>query len=153
MSPYDIPEAIPVDDSAGWMIPTAKPADEFGGSPIPELANRDPTHNESVLLAGLPIHMASSNVMEIWYNWQGPYPRLFVRFLDGSLYTYNDCSLTVATGMVETMSPGRYVWNVLRVNFPTKGEGPGTYTQLVRGERKGKQKPQVVRLVDRSRRK
>lgn len=146
------PEAKAVDETEAFGVPTARPLNDFGGNIIPELAARDPTHNESILLAGLPVHMGSTNVQEIWYNWQGEFPKLFVRFLDGSLYSYNDCTLTMAVGMVETMSPGRYVWNVLRIEFPTKGSGSKTYTPLVKGERKGKQKPQVVRLVRSNRR-
>lgn len=149
------PWAFPTDAIGQWDTPSAIPVDNQGNSLIPELAHRSPTHNESVLIARTPIAMASSNVDEIWWNWghDGVYdPKLFVRFLDGSLYSYNgpEASLSVAVGMVETMSPGRYVWNVLRTIWTvpdTRGTGPGTYTLLVKGTRKGR-KPQVVRLVD-----
>src|SRR5215831_12201723 len=99
MPPDLIPEGIPSDDFRHWDVPTATPVygDEVSAllgleegesrSVIPELEGRNPTHNESVLLAGIPISMASTNVDEIWYNWQNR--KLFVRFLNGGLYTYN----------------------------------------------------------------
>ena len=138
-----------------WSITTAVPVDESGNRLIPELVGRDPNHNESILMAGTHIAMASSNVDEIWWSWGTGttyYPQLFVKFLGGALYSYNGpkASLSVAVGMIETMSPGRYVWNVLRVLFPvpgSKGVGPGTYTELVKGPPGGKRKRQVVRLV------
>jgi hypothetical protein len=149
------PTGAAIDIPGPWDTPSAIPLDQNGDSLIPELANRNPTHNESVLIARTPIALSSSNVDEIWWNWgsEGVYdPKLFVRFLGGSLYSYNGpkASLSVAVGMVETMSPGRYVWNVLRILFPvpdSKGTGPDTYTCLIKGASKGKRKRQVVRLV------
>lgn len=151
------PTATPIEPTGAWDTPAGVPVDRFGNSLIPELAHRSPTHNESILIARMPVAMASSNVDEIWWNWGAGEtydPKLFVRFLGGSLYSYNGplASLSVAVGMVETMSPGRYVWNVLRTLFPvpdSKGTGPGTYTELVKGAKGAKRKPQVVRLVDR----
>lgn len=148
------PTGFPVPISGAWDTPAGIPVDGQGNSLIPELENRSPTHNESVLIARTPVAMASTNVDEIWWNWghDGVYdPKLFVRFLDGSLYSYNGpkASLSVAVGMIETMSPGRYVWNVLRVLFPVpgaRGTGPDTYTPLIKGARKSR-RPQVVRLV------
>ena len=150
-----IPEGQPILDSADWGTPSGIPVDAYGQSLIPELANRSPTHNESILIAGIPVAMGSTNVAEIWWHWgtNGVYdPKLFVRFLSGALFSYNGpkASLSVASGMLETMSPGRYVWNVLRILWPvpsSKGTGPGTYTELIPGQRKGRRKPQVVRLV------
>lgn len=142
------PEASPVDETADWSTPTGFPVDDDGASLIPDLADRTPTHNESVLLSGIPVHMASSNVQEVWFaaiDRNGAYyPRLFVRFLDGSLYVYKNCPLDVAVGMVETMSPGRYVWNVLRPGWPTE---TGAAERLIKGTSRGRKKSQVVRLV------
>jgi hypothetical protein len=156
MDYYDsIPEAIPeaLDlDSLG--TPSGIPADRYGNIIIPELVGRTPTYNESALIAGNPIAMASSNVDEMWWRWghEDTYdPRLFVRFLDGALYSYNgpDASLTLAGEFLETMSPGRFVWNVLRILWPvpdSRGTGPGTYTLLIAGS--GQQRgPNVVRQV------
>ncbi len=152
MADYDdddmIPEAFPVDETPGWATVSGIPVDDNGVSVIPELVDRPPTHNESVLISGIPITMASSNVSEIWWTWQDEhgnyYPKLFVRFLDGSLYVYKDASLSVAVGMVETMSPGRYVWSVLRVGWPTE---TGAAERLIKGNSKGRKKAQGVRLV------
>lgn len=144
----DIPEAFLIDETPGWATATATPVDAEGNSLIPELADRPPSHNESVLLSGIPITMASSNVQEIWWTFQdehgGYFPKLFVRFLDGSLYVYKNASLSVAVGMVETMSPGRYVWGVLRVGWPTE---TGAAERLIKGQSRGRRKAQVVRLV------
>lgn len=152
-----VPDAQSVVDDPRWYVPSGVPVDAYGVPLIPELVSRLPTHNESMLIAGAPIAMASSNVAEIWWKWgEGETydPKLFVRFLSGALYSYNgpDASLTVAADMIETMSPGRYVWNVLRLLWPVpgaKGSGPGTYTELIKGTPSGKRKrrPQVVRLV------
>lgn len=150
MDPFSsaIEEGIAAEDFSAWDIPTAVPTDAQGKELIPELVGRMPTHNESVLLAGIPVSMASTNVREIWYHWQSM--KLFVRFLNDGLYTYNGASLSIAVGMIETMSPGRYVWNVLRVEFPDEGTVGGTYTRLIRGTWKGSRpKAQVVRIVKR----
>lgn len=131
-----IPFGSPVPD-AREVVPTAAPVGAAGEALIPELAGRTPTHNEQVLISGEPVAMASSNVGEIWWHWQAR--RLFVRFLDGSLYAYEGVGLAVAVGMVETDSPGRYVWNHLRDRFPYRRLAQGT------GPRKP---PQVVRLIN-----
>jgi hypothetical protein len=148
-----IPTASPVPVThAGWALSTGVPVDSNDQILIPELVNRSPTHNESVLLAGDEIHMASTNVESMWWRWginETYEPRLFVRFLDGSLYVYHGAELGLAVGMIQTSSPGRYVWNVLRVRYPVPsayGSGPGQYECLVKGTRKGKRRAQVVRL-------
>jgi hypothetical protein len=146
----DVPEATPVQNTGDWMTPSGVPLDASGNPLIPELRGRAPDHNENVVIAGFPITMASTNVQEIWWHWgdgETYFPRLFVRFLSGALYSYNGCSLTTAVGMIQTMSPGRYVHNVLRIEFPTKGTGWGTYTPLVTPPKGTKpRKAQVVRL-------
>lgn len=124
--------AAPKLPSDSPYIPTAVPV---GDEAIPELAGREPTHNEQVLIAGEPIAVGSSNVDEFWWSWQNR--RLFVRFLDGSLYAYEGVGLDVARGMIETDSHGRYVWNVLRAQgFP--------YRQLEKGG--ARRKGRVIRL-------
>lgn len=134
-----IPLAIPVPDLVS-MIPAAVPVDAFGKSLIPELAGRAATHNESIIISGDTITMASTNVAAIWWNWRNR--RLFVEFLDGSLYQYLDVPLSIVVKFVETASPGRYVWNVLRTGWPT----PTKAQRLRKGDGK-RRKPQVVRLV------
>lgn len=137
-----IPLAIPIPDPVS-LIPAAVPQDAAGRSLIPELVGRSPTHNESILISGDTITMGSSNVKEIHWFWKGP--TLFVRFLDGSLYAYYNCPLNIAVGMVETASPGRYVWNILRPRWPT----PTAAQCLVKGPSragKGRPKPQVIRI-------
>ena len=152
----DLPFGEPVDNDENWELESGVPVDAAGNSLIPELANRFPTHNEGILIAGMTVTMASTNVAQIWWRWKnaaGEYdPALFVRFLDGSLYSYNgpEATLSLALGMVETASPGRYVWNVLRQIWPvpgSKGTGPGTYTQHIKGNSKGRKKAQVIRIV------
>lgn len=106
------------------------------GSPFP---GRALSHNEQVLVAGEPIHLGSSNVGSVWYHWQAS--RLFVRFLDGSLYCYEAVPLEVAAGMIETDSPGRYVWTVLRGNgyahkLLEKGTIRNPRPQVIRGHGK-----------------
>lgn len=144
----EVPEAFPVDETPGWATATGVPVGEDGVPVIPELVDRPPSHNESVLISGIPITMASTNVQEIWWTWQdqagGYFPKLFVRFLDGSLYVYKNCDLTTAVGMVETMSPGRYVHNVLMVGWPTS---TGAAERLIKGQSRGRRKAQVVKLV------
>lgn len=142
----DIPVGLTVDETRAWDTPSGIPVDAYGVSLIPELRHRPPTHNESVLLSGIPVKMASSNVDEIFWNWQehGKYfPKLFVKFLDGSLYVYKDCPLSVAADMVQSLSPGRYVHNVLRVGWPT---ADGSAERLIKGTSRGRKKPRVVRL-------
>lgn len=131
-----IPTASPIGNDP-TMTPTAVPVDALGNSLIPELVGRLPTHNESELIAGETIHLGSTNVSSIFWNWRGP--RLFVEFLDGSLYAYEGVSLTTAGEMVATPSPGRFVWNKLRGLYPYRRVRKGTG---------GRRSPQVVRLVN-----
>lgn len=143
-----IPFAKAVLDSDD-LIPTAVPVDASGKSLIPGLAGRTPTHNESILIRGDTISMGSTNVKEIYWSWNGTgaggaVPTLFVRFLDQSLYAYYDVPLSVALGMAMTPSPGRYVWNVLRVGWPTGG---GRAVRLFKGSSRNRAKPQVVRAI------
>lgn len=116
-------------------VPVGVPVDANGNALIPDLSGRAPTRNEAALIAGQEIHLGSTNVGAIWYAWEPR--RLFVRFLDGSLYAYENVPLDVAVGMVETDSPGRYVWNVLRADAYA-------YRCLAKGTRKNP-KPQVIR--------
>jgi hypothetical protein len=134
--PIPIPTAKPVaaDDS---LIPVATPLDAAGKNLIPELAGRAPTHNESVLLSGEVVSCGSTNVKEFWYHWKDQ--RLFVRFLNGSLYAYEAVPLSVALGMLETSSHGRYVWNKLRDVY--------AYKMLEQGHVRNP-KPQVVRAIN-----
>lgn len=128
-----IPTAAAVAGPLG--IPSAVPTDGNGNSLIPELRGRNPTHNEALIISGEPIAMASTNVSEIWWAWEQR--RLFVEFLDGSLYAYEGVGLDTVRDMVETASPGRYVWNYLRDRFP--------YRRLQKGTQK--RPPQVIRLM------
>jgi hypothetical protein len=139
-----IPTAQPVPESPSVNIPTAAPVRDDGAFQFPELAKRPPTRTESALLSGESIAMGSSNVDEIWFNGAagaGPVGtgRLFVKFLDGSTYVYHDVPLAVAVGMVQTDSPGRYVWNKLRDVYRYELRARGT------GQRRG---PQVVRSIN-----
>lgn len=128
------------------LIPSAVPVDENGVSKIPELVNRSPTHNESMLISGDPISMGSTNVEEVWWTWSMDFvrydPKLWVKFLDGSVYVYNDCPLNIAVGMIQTASPGRYVHNVLMIGWPT----PTRAQRVSKGTGKRK-RSQVVKLV------
>lgn len=92
------------------------------------------TPNEQIVSTGEPVYLGSTNVKQVW--WFAEAERLFVEFLDGSLYSYEGVPLAIAVGMVETDSPGRYVWNVLRPNGYA-------YRRLVKGSAKAK--PQVIR--------
>lgn len=142
MSPIPYATAIPDPVS---LIPAAVPVDAAGKVLIPELVARAPTHNESILISGDTITMGSTNVAEIWWNWR--LPDLFVKFLNGSLYVYHQLPLLIAVGMVETASPGRFVWSVLRVGWPTS---TGAAQCLIKGpSRAGKGRPraQVIRIV------
>lgn len=123
--------------AADVPVPTAVPV---GDDTIPELRGREPTHNERVLIGGEPIKAGSTNVDEFWWVWQER--RLYVRFLDGSLYAYDGVGLAVAVGMIETDSHGRYVWNVLRADgYPYRkvaaATGPRRAPRVVRLYRKG----------------
>lgn len=137
-APDPFPMGTPVQDND--FIPAGIPVDDQGNSLIPELAGRAPTHNESVLLSGESVAMASTNVGEIWYQWNGEKgPTLWVRFLDGSLYRYWPVPLSVAVAFIETDSPGRFVWNRLRGVFDY---------ERVHGSTGPRKKPQVVRLIN-----
>lgn len=131
-----IPTAIPLaaDDS---LIPVAAPLDAIGNALIPELAGRVPTHNESVVLSGETISLGSTNVKETWYHWQAR--RLFVRFLNGSLYCYEAVPFSVAVEFVESKSHGRFVWNRLRDVY--------AYQLLEKG-RNSNPRPQVIRAIN-----
>jgi hypothetical protein len=138
------PFATPVEAGAD-DIPTAAPFTAAGVSHFPELAARPPTNNESHLLSGQPIAMASSNVMEIRFDGSPAHSppgtgRLFVRFLSGHEGRYDAVPLAVAVAFVETDSPGRFVWNKLRDVYH--------YTPL-RGGDGTRRPPQVVRLHNR----
>ncbi len=133
-APGAVPEALDLDD-VREHVPTAVPTDSADKPDIPELEGRKPTHNEEVAIAGQPVYVGSTNVSNVWWNWKAK--RLFVRFLDGSLYSYEDVPLPVATGMIQSDSPGRYVWNVLRADGYD-------YHRLSKGAG-GKRKPQVIR--------
>lgn len=120
------------------------PVDENGKSLIPELVGRDPTHNEKFLISGEALATASTNVQEFWWKWgaNGEYdPKLFVRFLDDSLYVYHGVDLTTAVGFIDTDSPGRFVWRRLRDHY--------AYDLLSLGNRykAGRKRPQVVRSL------
>lgn len=130
------PTATPVvADRGEFGVPTAAPVDDRGIALIPELAGRAPTHNESVILSGEPIATASTNVKEFWYMWQER--RLFVRFLDQSLYVYRGVPLAVVVRFLETDSHGRFVHNYLTNDYP--------YDRLAKGD--GRRRPaQVLRL-------
>ena len=134
-----IPTAFAVPDQSA-LIPAALPVDALGNSLIPELRGRTPTHNESIIISGDTITMASTNVASIWWNWRNQ--RLFVEFLDGSLYQYLDVPLSIVVKFIETASPGRFVWSYLRVGWPTPSRA-----QRLRKGNGVRRKPQVVRLV------
>lgn len=131
-----IPRATPA-QADNSLIPTASPLGDSGQALIPELAGRSPTHNESVLLSGETITVGSTNVKEFWYHWQAK--RLFIRFLNGSLYAYEQVPFSVAMGMLEAGSHGRFVWNKLRDIYP--------YRMLEKGAG-GKTSPQVIRAIN-----
>lgn len=122
------------------FVAAAVPLDANGVSLIPELLNRAPTHNESELILGETIHLGSTNVSSLRWDWKEP--AMYVEFLDGSLYVYHDVPLSVAVQMIVTASPGRFVWSVLRVGWPTPVKA-----QRIKQGTKGRRKPQVVRIV------
>lgn len=122
----NIPTATAIPDT----IPDSVPQ-------IPELGGRTATHNEAYLISGGSVAAASSNVKEFWWKWDEQ--KLFVRFLDEALYAYSGVPLAVAVGMIETDSPGRYVWNVLRDRYPT---------HRVSGSVGKRARSQVVRLIN-----
>ena len=147
--PPFIPTAVAVPDDDD-LVPSALPVDLLGQSLIPELLNRSPTHNESVLISGATVALGSTNVKEMWWVWGHGMrydPKLFVRFLDGSLYVYYGADLTLANAMMMAGSHGRFVWNVLRIQFQTQGTGPGQYQRLVKGPKGHRARPQVVRAA------
>jgi hypothetical protein len=125
----NIPVGVALPPSADPTIPTGAPD-------IPDLGGRQPTNNEQVMISGEPVYVGSTNVSSFWWNWQAQ--RLFVEFLDGSLYAYEGVPLAVAVGMIETDSHGRYVWNVLRANGYA-------YRRLAKGGTKGQAR--VIRLM------
>jgi len=109
------------------------PYDPFGESPtphsvIPELAGRSPVGDEQVLIDGTEVPLSSSNVSSMSWRW-GEYdatgkpvydPRLYVLFNNGSRYQYTGVSLTTALDMMHAPSPGRFVWQKLRDQYPTE---------------------------------
>ncbi len=56
--------------------------------------------------------IGSSNVEKIKYDWDDQ--DLWVGFLSGSIYVYNDVPPEVALEMSKTKSKGRFVWDFLR---------------------------------------
>jgi hypothetical protein len=95
------------------------------------------THNEQFLVDGGVWHAGSTNVSSM--SWDYKTKTMTVEFLTGAVYEYYNVSLDVAVGMIETDSPGRYVWNVLRDRYAYKKVQDAT------GPRRP---PQVVRLVN-----
>lgn len=147
MIPYAVAPGTMASQAAASLgfVAAAIPLDSNGRSLIPELLNRPPTHNESELILGEVIHLGSTNVESMRWAWREPgraAPALYLTFLDGSVYVYHDCPLSVAVGMVTTASPGRFVWNQLRPGWPT----PVRAERLVKGTR-GRRSPQVVRAA------
>jgi hypothetical protein len=108
IAPSSVPLATPgapgVDTG---IVPTAVPVDDEGNPLIPELAGREPTHNERVMIAGTPVYVNSSWVSEFWWDWFKQ--ELFVRFLSGAWGYYDYVPLSLAVASVETDSPGRYI--------------------------------------------
>lgn len=107
------------------MDPFAPPTPE---SVIPELAGRSPTSDEQLLVDGADIPLTSSNVASIRWRW-GEFdgtgqpifdPRLYVSFNNGSRYQYTGVSLQTALDMMHAPSPGRFVWQHLRDQYPTE---------------------------------
>ncbi len=146
--PYGIPAGTMASGAAMnvGFVAAAVPVDANGVSLIPELVNRAPTHNESELILGETIHLGSTNVSYMKWEWRESgrsAPALYLGFLDGSEYVYHDCSLTVAVGMLMTASPGRYVWNTMRPGWPTSTGA----AQRIRGGTGRRRRPQVVRLI------
>ena len=143
MPPIPLAKAV---SSALSLIPAAVPVDDNGVSKIPEFIGRSPSHNEAMLITGDPISMGSTNVAEIWWTWSSDFiryePKLWVKFLDGSLYVYDDVPIGIAVGMINTASPGRYVHNVLMIGWPTPTRAHRVYKGTGRRKR-----PQVVKLV------
>ena len=120
MNPFSPPEDFPYPE-------TGIPIDQRTGVPlIPELVDRSPTDDEMKLVGGYEIPLTSSNVSSIQWRWGSgagnPYydPRLFVRFNNGSLYQYTGVSLATALDMMHSPSPGRFVWQHLRDQYPTE---------------------------------
>jgi len=112
----------------GFGFPeTGLPIDQHTGKCIiPELSGRDPDEDELKLVGGYEIPLTSSNVSSIQWRWGetnsggDPYydPRLFVLFNDGSRYQYTGVSLETAREMMRAPSPGRFVWQRLRDQYP-----------------------------------
>lgn len=83
------------------------------------------THNEEELVNGSVIHMASSNVEAIMFLYdprRGSTGDLVVEFKGthkkgNPVYIYFGVPLSVAVQMIETDSPGRFVWNKLRDRY------------------------------------
>lgn len=107
------------------MDPFAPPTAE---SVIPELSGRSASPDEQLLVDGAEIPLTSSNVSSIRWRWGEfdgtgkPFydPRLFVSFLGGGSYQYTGVSLTTALDMMHSPSPGRFVWQKLRDQYPTE---------------------------------
>lgn len=113
-----------------------------GGTPPAEASRATALQHEDWLLSGTWLHLGSSNVQAIRYDW--PRRVLEVEFKgvdksgNGWFYNYFDISPEVAEGMVETDSPGRYVWNRLRDRYD--------YVRLTIGGGTSRQ-PTVVRAL------
>jgi hypothetical protein len=105
-----------------------EPAKKTPESVIPELDGRTATADEQMLVDGMELPLTSSNVASMQWRW-GEFnasgdpiydPRLFVSFLGGGRYQYTGVSLATALEMMHAPSPGRFVWQRLRDQYPTE---------------------------------
>lgn len=92
------------------------------------------------LKSGSWLFVSSSNVHEWRYLWEDEV--LEVEFLSGSIYQYYGVSMDTARDFFNTLSPGRFVWHILRAQGYD-------YTLLsgVSTKKTGRQKPNVIRPV------
>lgn len=61
-----------------------------------------------------PVHVESSHIDTVEHNGD----KLYVRFLDGALYEYDDVSEEDAREMLRAPSKGRYMWQNIRTTKP-----------------------------------
>jgi hypothetical protein len=88
------------------------PAPSAPQPPPPPAANAPAGAGDEWALSGEWLHLASSNVDAIRYDWD--HRVLDVAFLSGAIYQYFEIPPDVAEAFSRTSSPGRWVWRVLR---------------------------------------
>lgn len=104
------------------LLPWKQTAPSGGGQEPPNQPTTGAAEGDEWALSGTWLTMASSNVDSIRYLWDSQILEVIFKGVspqgDGYDYQYFGISPEVATAFSKASSPGRFVWNHLRGQYP-----------------------------------